>query len=251
MTDDELIELAFELDKRGESEDLLFVIEELEMRGHFKPKEPSTLETFIDKMATVEGTEAHKDVGGVDTQPFGVVNTMGLSKEEDEDDKSFALRLAEKHKESISKEVPTFEDQPEAVKQVLLSVHWNTGKVFNKLKKAVNDKNYQEAGNQLLDIVTQSEGPNIPKGERWVIPGLLKRRADEYNLLAEEFGFSPITSYSTEQTDEGVKIEYKTEDGVLFEKLVPNKDKLKTVIPSSGRSGEVSLNNKVNENGRA
>lgn len=216
------------------------------------PEQPSPdapvdfMEGFMDTLGELEGVEAHKDTGGIQTAPYGVVYTKGLKREEGESDRAFAQRIAEVHRAEINEIVPEFETFPDSVKSAALSMSWNSGRIYPGQKKGLNSGDFKKFAINILDVVTQSEGPDVPPDEVWVIPGLLARRAKEWNMMAEDVGLQPIDQYETKQLESGVRITYYSDGSPIFQHVVPDRKGKKTVIPKSTsekkfKSGLVAL----------
>ena len=181
----------------------------------------------------LEGVGKHKDIAGNPTNPYGVLNTLGLKKEEEEDDRAFAKRLAIAYRNKMESIVPEIKEAPIPVQQAAMSMMWNTGNLFSGQKKDIKKGNYMGFASNLLDVVTVSDGEDLPKDEkgepteRWVVGGLLNRRAKEYNKVAAEAGAEPIVSYEVKDNgDNTVTLIYTTKSGArLMGGIVKGKDK--------------------------
>jgi GH24 family phage-related lysozyme (muramidase) len=207
-----------------------------------KGKNATFVDDFFEHLGKWEGTEHHKDPGGIKTGPYGVVNTLGLNQEQDEDYDTFAKRVASRYEEVLNEQLPNVDYMPHGVKMAAMSMMWNSGKLFPAQKKALESGNHKAFSYNLLDVVTQSKGPNIPKDERWVLPGLVKRRAAEYNMVAKETGSEPIVSYEVEQLkNNDVMITYRTESGmrVLGGRIKESEAKGKKLVIKGSKSGKV------------
>jgi|TARA_R110000868_G_scaffold96261_1_gene264778 hypothetical protein len=185
----------------------------------------SLVDKIISDFDKSEGIFKHKSVeGGADTMPYGLKEGMADLNMADftgpdgvVDYKSAATNLINQRVGQLQSSYPEFDDMRSGLQETLVSTVWNQGMSgADELKKSLNAamdltgedqvKAVQSSlKNQLLDGVST----NDPKdGKMRPLGGLIARKAADYNMAAESYGFPPISSWKLEK--DLVKIGDKT-----------------------------------------
>ena len=163
-----------------------------------------------------EGIFKHKSAeGGADTMPYGLKAGMADLNMTDftgdagkVDYKAAATSLINMRVGQLQKSYPEFDSMRSGLQETLISTVWNQGMSgADELKKSLNaamnltgeaqvEAVQSSLKNQLLDGVST----NDPKdGKMRPIGGLVSRKAADYNLAAEAYGFTPISSWKLEK----------------------------------------------------
>tara|TARA_R110000765_G_scaffold72171_1_gene140187 strand:+ start:952 stop:1887 length:936 start_codon:yes stop_codon:yes gene_type:complete len=163
-----------------------------------------------------EGIFKHKSAeGGADTMPYGLKAGMADLNMTDftgdagkVDYKAAATSLINMRVGQLQKSYPEFDSMRSGLQETLISTIWNQGMSgADELKKSLNaamnltgeaqvEAVQSSLKNQLLDGVST----NDPKdGKLRPIGGLVSRKAADYNLAAEAYGFTPISSWKLEK----------------------------------------------------
>ena len=193
------------------------------------PAEP-IIDTMLDKFAISEGTKTIKSLeGGPDTLPYGIKNTQGLKKEEGEDDRGFAGRVAEKHLESLKTlSGENWDRFPPEVQEAFFDYHWNAGATPG-FKKALAEANVPEAMKQTMD----NFGSEMTASkDKIAVPGLAKRRAESWN---EVFPENPIEKVTFKKEGDKTLVTYEGPSGTVLEFKTdkPISDNFKTTKDSA------------------
>jgi hypothetical protein len=176
----------------------------------------SLVDKIISDFDKSEGIFEHKSVeGGADTKPYGLKAGMAdlniadfTSSDGKVDYKAAAISLINMRVGQLQKSYPEFDSMRSGLQETLISTIWNQGMSgADELKKSLNaamnltgeaqvEAVQSSLKNQLLDGVST----NDPKdGKLRPIGGLVSRKAADYNLAAEAYGFTPISSWKLEK----------------------------------------------------
>ena len=185
----------------------------------------SLVDKIISDFDKSEGIFKHKSVeGGAATHPYGLKEGMTDLNMADftgtdgvVDYKSAATSLINKRIVQLQSSYPEFDDMRSGLQETLVSTIWNQGMSgADRLKKSLNDAmsltgedqvNAVQSSlkNQLLDGVSTNDPVD---GKMRPLGGLVARKAADYNMAAESYGFPPISSWKLEK--DIVKIGNKT-----------------------------------------
>ena len=176
----------------------------------------SLVDKIISDFDKSEGIFKHKSVeGGADTKPYGLkegitdLNMTDFTGSDGKVDyKAAATSLINMRVGQLQKSYPEFDSMRSGLQETLISTIWNQGMSgADELKKSLNaamnltgeaqvEAVQSSLKNQLLDGVST----NDPKdGKLRPIGGLVSRKAADYNLAAEAYGFTPISSWKLEK----------------------------------------------------
>jgi hypothetical protein len=186
------------------------------------------MDQWIEKLGKWEGTREHdaEEKPGVRVRPYGIteiekkkdfityLENLDLDYNE-MNPKDLAAKLTEfniiKIKEIIGEN--KWFSLPLSMQMLASDIYWNAGQLFNNFKKGLIKADYEFALNNILGIFS-SYDPKAKK--KAVFVGLINRRVDWYNFVAEDLDFKTITDYSVEKSKEKGKktvIIYEYSDG--------------------------------------
>lgn len=151
-------------------------------------------DTYLDTLATHEGKVDHRALNqngnlvrayGVEVIPPGVVDTG--------DRKQLARDTAQWHVSQVGQHLNknygvSFDTMPMSVQQMVTDLHYSTGKNFSSVDTALGEGNYIKAAAHSLSVVGLTIG-----GEKATTGGIAKRRADMFNMVADEIGAERIS----------------------------------------------------------
>lgn len=157
------------------------------------------MDTFIDVIGKAEGTKDHTAQEGQFTYAYGVLpataKQYGISIDDYPDRRSFAKAVfSEMYKEANTKHPKVFDGMTDAQKSATMLLYINTGKLYNGVEKALEEKDFVKAGKNLTNIVHYTErDENSPDyGKKFSSKGLSARRAKEYNVFASAMDGMPL-----------------------------------------------------------
>ena len=190
-------------------------------------------EWYVDNiLAESEGTSAHIDRNAVGsgsstlaTAAYGITARSGLTKEDGESDRDFAIRAAKVYMDRAKKSLGSdlWKTMPDSMKLMATDLQYNTGKAnYSGFKRELKNKNWEAAGKQTLDIVGGAEKREDDQGNKYekriVMGGLGNRRGRLYNLAANDLGFAPVVGQNAINTgDESSKVIYYFGDNSVKE----------------------------------
>jgi GH24 family phage-related lysozyme (muramidase) len=162
----------------------------------------------MELLPTLEGKQAHLDPGDVPTDAYGVTEKSGLTRKQGESEYDFALRTLiqfEKEARQVLKNRDIdFDTLPRSVQAAILDLTFNIGASSlgqqSGMLKGLKDKDYQKALQNTLDILRATD----VRGNVYSSPGLAKRRASLYNLVARDQGFEEINNVNVTATAQGM-----------------------------------------------
>jgi LysM repeat protein/GH24 family phage-related lysozyme (muramidase) len=163
---------------------------------------------LMELLPTLEGTAAHTDPGDVPTGAYGVTNLSGLKRKQGESEYDFAKRALEKFEQEARQVLKNrdidFDTLPRSVQAAMLDLTFNIGSSSlgqqSGMLQGLKDKDYQKALQNTLDILRATD----VRGNAYSSPGLAKRRASLYNLVARDQGFEEIDSVNVTATAQGL-----------------------------------------------
>ena len=148
---------------------------------------------YVDELGALEGTSAHKAFeSGNNVRAYGVeVIPSGVS--DSGDPKQLAYDTAVWHGNAVASELhkqygTEFDTLPQSVQKMLIDLHYNTGKSYDSVDSSVASGDYIRAAANGLTIVGSTVG-----GEKATVGGLAKRRALQFNSVADELGAERIS----------------------------------------------------------
>lgn len=163
---------------------------------------------LMELLPTLEGKQAHTDPGGIPTGAHGVTKKSGLTRKQGESEYDFALRtliqFEKEAKQVLKNNGIDFDTLPRSVQIALLDLTFNIGASSLGQQRGMLDglkeQNYQKAMENTLDIVRATD----VGGNAYSSPGLAKRRASLYNLVARDQGFEEINNVNVTATAQGM-----------------------------------------------
>jgi hypothetical protein len=160
---------------------------------------------------TQEGTDTTGSVeGGAQTMPYGLKDGMAdLNMSDFTTDGVVNYKAAARHLLTIrvgqlGKVHPKFDSMPTGLQRTLISTTWNqgmggAGKLRSGLNEAMElpeDKQSEAVKNILNAELLDGISANDPRdGRDRPMVGLMKRKAEDYNLTATQYGFPTIQSW--------------------------------------------------------
>tara|TARA_R110000796_G_scaffold19112_10_gene57403 strand:+ start:1549 stop:2550 length:1002 start_codon:yes stop_codon:yes gene_type:complete len=176
----------------------------------------SLVDKIIADFDISEGIFKHKSVeGGADTHPYGLKEGMTDLNMADftgadgvVDYKAAATSLINKRVGQLQTSYPKFDSMRSGLQETLISTIWNQGiSGADELKKSLNaamnltgaeqvEAVQSSLKNQLLDGISTNDPVD---GKMRPLGGLIARKAEDYNMAAEAYGFTPIASWKLEK----------------------------------------------------
>ena len=159
------------------------------------------INSFVNEMATREGTTDHMASEGQFTYAYGILpataSNYGIDPNQYSDRRQFAEAVYTKmYDQASSQYSDVFNGLTDEQKVGVLSLYINLGNLPNGVVNALSGdtKDFEAAGNSLASVIHYT---NRQTGTKYASKGLAVRRASEYNILrAGDPSFSPITAVS-------------------------------------------------------
>jgi GH24 family phage-related lysozyme (muramidase) len=131
-----------------------------------------------------------------------------LKRKQGESEYDFAKRALEKFEQEARQVLKNrdidFDTLPRSVQASILDLTFNIGASSlgqqSGMLQGLKDKNYQKALQNTLDILRATD----VRGNAYSSPGLAKRRASLYNLVARDQGFEEINNVNVTATAQGM-----------------------------------------------
>ena len=204
------------------------------------PPQVDVIESMLTDFETSEGTTISSSVeGGVDTLPYGLKDVTDIDLADYTVDgvvdyRGAAKGLLKLRVGQLSSKYTKFNAMPRGLKKTLISTTWNQGMYgANGLSKGLNAAMELPKGKQVAAVkkaldsnLLDGFSANDPKdGKMRPMVGLMKRKAEDYNMAAAAYGFPTITTWTLKHdvVKEGGRTyrevgSYYAEDGSLIMK---------------------------------
>ena len=198
-----------------------------------EPKQEVDLVTStLDYFREAEGLAKHKSAeGGKDTLPYGLKNVQDINLADYTTDgtvdyEAAATALIHKRVDGLRKSYAKWDDMQVGLQRTLLSSVWNQGgSGANSLKRKLNVAMDLPVGQRAASIqkalqedLLDGFSANDPKdGKLRPITGLLKRKAQEYNMAAEAYNFTPIATFELKRDVKSVGGRTYREAGIYYD----------------------------------
>lgn len=186
-----------------------------------QPRNGFDYNSYVDELGELEGVKAHtafesgnKVRGyGVEIIPSGVVDRG--------DSRQLAYDTAVWHGRAAAKELNKtvgidFSTLPQSVQKLVVDLHYNTGKSYQSVNESIASGDYLRAAANSLSIV----GATV-KGEKATVGGLARRRAVQFNAVADELGAERVSQVRVvDLGEQGTQYTYEGDSGGVIASFV-------------------------------
>ena len=172
----------------------------------------SYIDEHLEFLARHEGTKGAKTRVEDKTKaaaPFGLDNPP-IPRKNNESDKAYAKRVLEYFDaEATAVLGDSYNRAPKNVKRAVLDSYYNSGRLYPGQINSLKNNDYLGFARNTLDIVSANDPQTGGSG---VLKGLANRRAETYNLMADDVkGLSRITGGELQNIDGKARLIYQTE----------------------------------------
>jgi GH24 family phage-related lysozyme (muramidase) len=172
----------------------------------------SYIDEHLEFLARHEGTKGAKTRVEDKTKaaaPFGLDNPP-IPRKNNESDKAYAKRVLEYFDaEATAVLGDSYNRAPKNVKRAVLDNYYNSGRLYPGQINSLKNNDYLGFAKNTLDTVSANDPQTGGSG---VLKGLANRRAETYNLMADDVkGLSRITGGELQNIDGKARLIYQTE----------------------------------------